>query len=147
MKELKKGKKQEQVDEEFDFSSLVKDDKPLKASKQEKQRKSKNKNKIDKFEEDYSTLQRNTAEDDIHLNLMSKGEQDNQKIKRQQLDFDDIFDNILKSKDNAPEKQNESSDLVNTTKLKKQLKTMDKTTTKVLQKPLSGIKKLKAMRE
>lgn len=110
--------------------------------KKEKQRKSKRANKVDLVEED-ERAQKTRGEGDIHLHSYKRLKQEGgEKVVSQQLDFADIFRQIETSKAADP-----SEPQVNTTKLKKQLKVVRKDPSKTLSVPLSGAKKLKAMRD
>ena len=83
--------------------------------------------------EDESALLKNRREADIHLDTIKKKSNPGESTK---LDFGDIFNQL-----------ENQSDVVNTTKLKKQLKNMSKDGSKTLGAPLSGYKKVKIMRE
>ena len=112
-------------------------------TKLEKQKKSKKANKLDALEEDESALLKNRKEADIHIDTRTKKKKSGDKgvtVENNQLDFGDIF-NQLEQNTQA------SSDLINTTKLKKQLKNMKRDGSKQLSAPLSGYKKVKIMRE
>lgn len=129
-------------------------DKDSKIQKEKKKKASKQKNVVDKFEEDEAAPLVHRSEADIHItkkklkNRAGKASSSLTQtsgaiVESQGLDFGDLFDQI-EGKDNN---EKSGSELINTTKLKKQIKNLKRDPSKVLTAPLSGYKKLKIMRE
>ena len=101
------------------------DKKERKEAKKDKQKKSKKRNIIDETGEDEVILQTVKSERDIHLDkkVKVKGKDGKETTVKSKLDFDDIFNQLDKTKaSEKPAEQNE--EVINTTKLKKQLKNL-----------------------